>query len=154
MSTPGFGEGKKDRPSRGPQGGRGYNPGRSVDRLLYIGSDWGLQLHDLLEEIAQIEGIKRVRYTSPHPQDIDECLVRIMSKYPNICNHIHLPLQSGSDRILNRMNRTYTKQEFLDLVKMIRNIIPNCALSTDIIVGFPGETAAEFEETLEVVQKS
>ena len=98
--------------------------------------------------------MKRIRYTSPHPQDIDEKLVKVMSQYSNICNHIHLPLQAGSDRILNRMNRTYTKQEFLDLVKMIREIIPDCELSTDIIVGFPGETDEEFEETIEVVQEA
>ena len=109
---------------------------------------------DLLEELAQIEGIKRIRYTSPHPQDIDERLVTVMNKYSNICNHIHLPLQAGSDRILSRMNRTYTKQEFLNLTKIIRSIIPDCALSTDIIVGFPGETDSEFIETLEVVEKS
>lgn len=109
---------------------------------------------NLLEQVAQMKGVKRIRYTSPHPQDINKELIEVMSKYKNICNHIHLPLQAGSNRILKRMNRTYTKQEFLDLVSMIKNIIPNCALSTDIIVGFPGETQSEFEETLEVVQKS
>ena len=109
---------------------------------------------NLLKEITQINGIKRIRYTSPHPQDIDETLIKVMNKYPHICNHVHLPLQAGSDRILKRMNRTYTKQEFLDLVIMIRNIIPNCGLSTDIIVGFPGETDEEFNQTLEVVQKA
>ena len=108
---------------------------------------------NLLDEVAQIEGIKRIRYTSPHPQDIDEKLVQVMAKHPNICNNIHLPLQAGADRILSRMNRTYTKQEFLDLVCMIRNIIPDCELSTDIIVGFPGETEDEFQETIEVVEK-
>ena len=107
----------------------------------------------LLDEIAQIKGIKRIRYTSPHPQDIDEKLIKVMAKYSNICNNIHLPLQAGSDRILKRMNRTYTKQEFLDLVKMIRNIIPDCELSTDIIVGFPGESDDEFKETIDVVDK-
>tara|TARA_Y100000996_G_scaffold41901_2_gene29029 strand:- start:2485 stop:3828 length:1344 start_codon:yes stop_codon:yes gene_type:complete len=109
---------------------------------------------NLLDEIAQIEGIKRIRYTSPHPQDIDEDLVKVMAKHSNICNNIHLPLQAGSDRILKRMNRTYTKQEFLNLVQMIRNIIPDCELSTDIIVGFPGETEDEFKETIEVVKAS
>ena len=109
---------------------------------------------NLLDEIAQIEGIKRIRYTSPHPQDIDENLVKVMAKHSNICNNIHLPLQAGSDRILKRMNRTYTKQEFLNLVKMIRSIIPDCELSTDIIVGFPGETEDEFKETIEVVKAS
>ncbi len=108
---------------------------------------------NLLNEIAQIEGIKRIRYTSPHPQDIDEKLVRVMAKHSNICNNIHLPLQAGSNRILKRMNRTYTKEEFIDLAQMIRDIIPGCELSTDIIVGFPGETEQEFKETLEVVQK-
>ena len=109
---------------------------------------------NLLDEIAQIEGVKRIRYTSPHPQDIDEDLVKVMAKHSNICNNIHLPLQAGSDRILKRMNRTYTKQEFLNLVQMIRNIIPDCELSTDIIVGFPGETEDEFKETIEVVKAS
>ena len=109
---------------------------------------------NLLDEIAQIEGIKRIRYTSPHPQDIDEDLVKVMAKHSNICNNIHLPLQAGSDRILKRMNRTYTKQEFLNLVQMIRNIIPDCELSTDIIVGFPGETEDDFKETIEVVKAS
>ena len=109
---------------------------------------------NLLDEIAQIEGIKRIRYTSPHPQDIDENLVKVMAKHSNICNNIHLPLQAGSDRILKRMNRTYTKQEFLNLVQMIRSIIPDCELSTDIIVGFPGETEDEFKETIEVVKAS
>ena len=109
---------------------------------------------NLLDEIAQIEGVKRIRYTSPHPQDIDENLVKVMAKHSNICNNIHLPLQAGSDRILKRMNRTYTKQEFLNLVKMIRSIIPDCELSTDIIVGFPGETEDEFKETIEVVKAS
>ena len=109
---------------------------------------------NLLDEIAQIEGVKRIRYTSPHPQDIDENLVKVMAKHSNICNNIHLPLQAGSDRILKRMNRTYTKQEFLNLVQMIRSIIPDCELSTDIIVGFPGETEDEFKETIEVVKAS
>tara|TARA_B100001250_G_scaffold401147_1_gene412653 strand:- start:331 stop:1215 length:885 start_codon:yes stop_codon:yes gene_type:complete len=124
--------------------------GQNVNSYRTSGGDFA----SLLEQVAQIKGVKRIRYTSPHPQDINKELIEIMSKYENICNHIHLPLQSGSDRILKRMNRTYTKQEFLELVSMIKNIIPGCVLSTDIIVGFPGETESEFEETLEVVQKS
>ena len=107
----------------------------------------------LLDKLGKIKSIKRIRYTSPHPRDIDEELLKIMVKHDNICNQIHLPLQAGSSRILKRMNRTYTKEEFLTLVDLIRQYIPDCALTTDIIVGFPGETEEEFQETLEVVSK-
>ena len=107
----------------------------------------------MLEKVAQLKGIKRIRYTSPHPQDINEDLLRVMSKYDNICNNIHLPLQSGSNRILKRMNRTYTREEYFDLVDLIKNYMPDCTISTDIIVGFPGETEVEYEETLDVVKK-
>ncbi len=107
----------------------------------------------LLDKLGKIKDIKRIRYTSPHPRDINEDLLKVMIKHKNICNQIHLPLQAGSSRILKRMNRTYTKEEFLNLVDMIKEYIPDCGLSTDIIVGFPGETDSEFEETLEVVSK-
>ena len=107
----------------------------------------------LLEKMSTIKGVKRIRYTSPHPQDINEDLLKVMSKHENICNHIHLPLQSGSDRILKRMNRTYSRIEFFNLVKLIKKYMPNCSISTDIIVGFPGETEEEFKETLDVVKK-
>ena len=108
---------------------------------------------ELLKAVASVKGVKRVRYTSPHPQDIDDELLEVMRKYDNICNYIHLPLQAGSDRILKRMNRTYTQKEFLDLVNKIKSYLPNCSISTDIIVGFPGETEDEFLETLNVVKK-
>ena len=108
---------------------------------------------DLLEAISAIRGVKRIRCMSPQPQDMDEYLLQVMSNHENICNYIHLPLQSGSDRILRRMNRTYTKSEFLSLVDIIREYLPGCAISTDIIVGFPGETEKEFEETLQVMDK-
>ena len=107
----------------------------------------------LLEKVAEIKGIKRIRYTSPHPQDINEDLLKVMSKYENICDYIHLPLQSGSDKILKRMNRTYTKKQYLDLVTKIKAYLPNCSISTDIIVGFPGESEEDFNETLDVVKK-
>ncbi len=107
----------------------------------------------LLDKLGKIKSIKRIRYTSPHPRDINEDLLKVMVKHDNICNQIHLPLQAGSSRILKRMNRTYTKEEFLSLVDMIRTYIPGCGISTDIIVGFPGETDEEFQETLEVVSK-
>tara|TARA_B100000029_G_scaffold462013_1_gene494162 strand:+ start:147 stop:1508 length:1362 start_codon:yes stop_codon:yes gene_type:complete len=107
----------------------------------------------LLNDLAKIDGLKRIRYTSPHPQDITDDLLRKMSEYENICNYIHLPLQSGSTKILNRMNRTYSKEQFLNLVDKIRQYMPNCSISTDIIVGFPGETDDDFIETLDVVSK-
>jgi len=107
----------------------------------------------LLEKVAQVKGIKRIRYTSPHPQDINDDLLKVMSKYENICNYIHLPLQSGSDKILKRMNRTYTKKQFLDLVTKIKSYLPDCSISTDIIVGFPGETKDDFIQTLDVVKQ-
>ena len=107
---------------------------------------------DLLEQVAKVKGVKRIRYTSPHPQDFDDKLLNIMAKYDNICDYVHLPLQSGSDNVLKRMNRTYTKKEFINLVNKIRSILPNCSITTDIIVGFPGETDSDFSETLEMMK--
>ena len=107
----------------------------------------------LLEEVAKIRGLKRIRYTSPHPRDFDDSLLETMTKYNNICNYIHLPLQSGSDHILKMMNRTYDRQEFLNLVKKIRGYIPNCSISTDVIVGFPGEKDEEFQETYDFLNE-
>lgn len=106
---------------------------------------------ELLAAIGAVPGVRRIRYTSPHPSDIDRRLLEVMAAHPNICKSIHLPLQSGADRILRRMNRTYTQGEYLALVARIREILPGCSLSTDIIVGFPGETEGEFTATLEVM---
>ena len=111
------------------------------------------KFHDLLEIIAKIPGVDRIRYTSPHPEDITDELLKIMNHYNNICNYIHLPLQAGSDRILKRMHRSYSKKDFLNLVKKIRRMLPNVGISTDIIVGFPGETEEDFLETIEVMKK-
>ena len=108
---------------------------------------------ELLQAVANVDGVKRIRYTSPHPQDMDDDLLRVMKNNDNICNSIHLPLQAGSNRILKRMNRTYDKKQFLDLVERIRYFLPDCSISTDIIVGFPGENKAEFSQTLEVMRK-
>jgi len=107
----------------------------------------------LLKEIAEISGVDRLRYTSPHPEDMTDDVLDIMAHYDNICNAVHFPLQAGSSRILNRMNRTYTKNHFIERAHRIREILPNCGLSTDIIVGFPGETNSEFEETLDVMNE-
>jgi len=106
-----------------------------------------------LESIAKVSGLERIRYTSPHPQDITDDLLNVMSEYDNICNYVHLPLQAGSNRILRRMNRTYSKEHFLSLVSKIRNTLPNVGISTDIIVGFPGETDDDFIETLNVMDE-
>ena len=111
------------------------------------------QFHHLLEAVAGVPGLQRIRYTSPHPQDITEELLSTMSKHKNICNYIHLPLQAGSDKILKRMNRTYTKSHFLSLVQRIRDILPDVGISTDIIVGFPGETDEDFGQTIEVMNE-
>lgn len=112
----------------------------------------GQKFHELLDAVAQIPGLKRIRYTSPHPEDMTQDVLNIMAKYDNICNYVHLPLQAGNDEVLNRMNRTYTKDQFLARVNQIRNTLPNVGISTDIIVGFPGENEAEFQETMDVME--
>jgi len=108
---------------------------------------------ELLAMVDAVEGIDRIRYTSPHPKDMKEDVVRAHAELPSLCEHIHLPLQAGSSRILKAMRRTYNRERYLDRVALIREHVPDCALTTDIIVGFPGETEAEFEETLEVVDQ-
>ena len=113
----------------------------------------GIKFPELLSAVAEIVGVQRIRYTSPHPQDINEELLEVMQKYENICNYIHLPLQSGSDRILKRMNRTYTKEHFIELALKIRDYLPGAGISTDIIVGFPGETDDDFEDTINVMNR-
>jgi tRNA-2-methylthio-N6-dimethylallyladenosine synthase len=107
----------------------------------------------LLDKVAQIDGLKRLRFMSPHPQDVDDHMLEVMAKHHNICNQVHLPIQAGSDRILKRMNRSYTSSEFLALVVKIKNYMPDCSITTDIIVGFPGETEEEFCETLSIAKK-
>src|SRR5688500_5313636 len=104
---------------------------------------------ELLVLLDAIEGVERIRYTSPHPKDIREDVIRAHAELPSVCEHIHLPLQSGSSRVLKAMRRTYDRGRYLDRVAMIRELVPDCALTTDIIVGFPGETDADFEETME-----
>ncbi len=123
--------------------------GQNVNSFNYDGSNFT----DLLKSVAKVKGLKRLRYTSPHPQDITIELLNAMAKYDNICNYIHLPLQSGSNKILNRMNRTYTMEHFIALSKTIREILPNAGISTDIIVGFPGETNKDFNDTINVMEE-
>jgi tRNA-2-methylthio-N6-dimethylallyladenosine synthase len=107
---------------------------------------------ELLAAVDAIDGIDRVRYTSPHPKDMREDVIRAHAQLASVCEHIHLPLQSGSSRILKAMRRTYDRARYLDRVAMIREHVPDASLTTDIIVGFPGETEADFAETLEVAE--
>ena len=123
--------------------------GQNVNSYNYNGKNFSI----LLESVAKISGLKRIRYTSPHPQDISLELLDVMGNYDNICNSIHLPLQSGSNRILKRMNRTYTRNHFIELATNIRKKLPNAGISTDIIVGFPGETEENFLNTLRVMEE-
>jgi tRNA-2-methylthio-N6-dimethylallyladenosine synthase len=108
---------------------------------------------ELLGLIDGIDGIERIRYTSPHPKDMREDVIRAHAELQSVCEHIHLPLQSGSSRILKAMRRTYDRKRYLERVAMIREHVPDAALTTDIIVGFPGESDADFRETLEVVEE-
>ncbi len=112
----------------------------------------GKSFSDLLLAVSDINGVKRIRYTSPHPQDINIELLEVMASRKNICNYVHFPMQSGSNEVLKRMNRTYTREHFYDMAMKIREIMPNCGLSTDIIVGFPGETDEQFRETLDLME--
>ncbi len=107
----------------------------------------------LLKEIEKIDGIKRIRFMTSHPKDLSDELIQVMKESKKICRHLHLPLQSGSTEILQVMNRRYTKEQYLALAEKIKREIPDISLTTDIIVGFPGETDADFQETLDVVRR-
>lgn len=108
---------------------------------------------ELLKEIEQIDGLERIRFMTSHPKDLSDDLIEVMANSKKICPHLHLPLQSGSSRILKAMNRRYDKEKYLALAKKIRKRMPDIALTTDIIVGFPGETEEDFQETLDVVRQ-
>lgn len=133
---------------------------REVTLLGQNVNAWGRDLRPkpgsfsgLLAALDPIEGIERIRYTSPHPKDMRADVIEAHATLPTVCEHIHLPLQSGSSRVLKRMRRTYDRSRYMDRVAMIRERLPDCAITTDIIVGFPGETDADFEETVEVVEE-
>lgn len=123
--------------------------GQNVNSYCYDGN----KFPDLLEKVAQIPGVRRIRFTSPHPADVNLEMLAVMRDFDNICKHIHLPLQSGSSRILSRMKRSYTQSDYLKLVDNIRQHLPACGLTTDIIVGFPGESDADFDDTLKVMEE-
>lgn len=116
--------------------------------------DQGKDFTYLMDKVSGIAGIKRIRFTSPHPKDFPESLLHLIAERENICKQIHMPLQSGSNRILDLMNRTYTREEFLDLIKRTREIIPNVAISTDVISGFPGETEEDHRDTMAVFRQA
>lgn len=107
----------------------------------------------LLMEIEKIEGLERIRFMTSHPKDLSDELIEVMKNSQKLCRHLHLPLQAGSTRILDAMNRRYTKEQYLELARKIRKEIPDISLTTDLIVGFPGETAADVDETIEVVRE-
>jgi len=108
---------------------------------------------DLLRAVGAVPGVRRVRFTSPHPNDFSERVVAAMAEVPAVCEHVHLPMQSGSTRTLKRMLRRYTREGYLECVRRLRDAIPGLAVTTDVIVGFPGETEADFEETLSAVRE-
>ena len=109
---------------------------------------------ELLQEVVKIEGLERVRFMSSHPKDLSDDLIKVMASSDKICRHMHLALQSGSDRLLEKMNRHYTKEKYLEIVRKMREAMPDLAITTDIIVGFPGETVEDVNETIDIVKKA
>ncbi|MEI7543109.1 MAG: tRNA (N6-isopentenyl adenosine(37)-C2)-methylthiotransferase MiaB [bacterium] len=126
--------------------------GQNVNSFLDVKS--GLNFSGLLKKAAEISGIERLRFMTSHPKDLTDELIESIAATPKVCKHIHLPLQSGSDRILKIMNRHYTAQWYLSRVKKIREAMPGGAITTDILVGFPGETVEDFQQTLDVMSKA
>jgi tRNA-2-methylthio-N6-dimethylallyladenosine synthase len=120
------------------------------DLLPEVRTDFG----ELLRAVGEIDGIGRIRFTSPHPKDFREPVIRAMAECEAVCEHTHLPAQSGSTRVLKRMRRTYSREKYLDLVARMREAIPDLALTTDLIVGFPGETDEDFEQTVSLVEEA
>ena len=133
-----------------------------VVEIMLLGQNvnsYGKNLEDpitfaqLLQEVEKIEGLERIRFMTSHPKDLSEELIEVMKHSKKICRHLHLPLQSGSTKILKAMNRRYTKEQYLELAEKIRREIPDMAITTDIIVGFPGETKEDVDETIDVIRR-
>lgn len=125
--------------------------GQNVNSYGNGGDD--IPFYELLERVAQIEGNFRLRFMTSHPKDFSEELAKVIARNPKICHCLHLPIQSGSDRILAAMNRRYSSADYLKKVEILRKYVPDCAITTDIIVGFPGETEEDFKATLDIVKK-
>ena len=123
--------------------------GQNVDSYLYEDVDFA----DLLAKVAEVSPLLRVRFSTSHPKDISDKLIETMARYPNVCHQIHLPVQSGNDRILEKMRRRYTREWYLDRVRKIREVMPDCGISTDAIVGFCSETDEEFRDTLSIFEE-
>ena len=123
--------------------------GQNVDSYLYEDVDFA----DLLARVAEVSPLLRVRFSTSHPKDISDKLIETMARYPNVCHQIHLPVQSGNDRILEKMRRRYTREWYLDRVRKIREVMPDCGISTDAIVGFCSETEEEFRDTLSIFEE-
>lgn len=117
------------------------------------GQDIGRHFSELLYRVAEVDGVERIRFTTGHPKDLDEKMVKAMAEITQVCEHIHLPFQAGSDRILKFMDRGYTKQEYLEKIEMLKEYVKGITFSTDVIVGFPMETEEDFEETLDLLKK-
>ena len=119
------------------------------------GKDLGLNMDfaDLLKQLNDIPGLERIRFTTSHPKDMKDSLIDALANLPKVCEHLHLPVQSGSNRILKLMNRGYTREYYLDLVRKIKEAVPNISLTTDLIVGFPGETEEDFQDTLDLIRE-
>jgi tRNA-2-methylthio-N6-dimethylallyladenosine synthase len=117
-------------------------------------SSGGVSFADLLNKVSEVDGLKRLRFATSHPKDISEELMRVMADNPKVCKHLHLPFQAGSNDVLKRMNRGYTREEYLSKIGHVRELIPDIALTTDIITGFPGETDEDFQLTLDLMKKA
>jgi len=126
--------------------------GQNVNSYLWKSAEHSMDFADLTEKIAQISPLLRVRYATSHPKDISDKLLLIMAKYPNVCHYIHLPVQSGSNAMLKKMNRVYTREYYLERIGKIKEILPDCAVSTDVIAGFCGETEQDHQDTLSLMK--
>jgi tRNA-2-methylthio-N6-dimethylallyladenosine synthase len=126
--------------------------GQNVNSYCWKNAEATIDFADLTEKIAQISPLLRVRYATSHPKDISDKLLYVMAKYPNVCHYIHLPVQSGSNAMLKKMNRVYTREYYLERIQKIKEILPDCAISTDVIAGFCGETEQNHQDTLELMR--
>jgi len=128
--------------------------GQNVNSYCWKKTDRNVDFADLTEQIALISPLLRVRYATSHPKDISDKLLLVMAKYPNVCHYIHLPVQSGSNTMLKKMNRVYTREYYLERIRKIKEILPDCAISTDVIAGFCGETEQDHQDTLDLMREA